>query len=119
MTTTLNANPSHAPLELLGRMMDGYPCYAFISNEDATAAKALFRGRWSWDTVAAYLNAQPTTVTVTDERASGFMRFRLYATQNALPVCLAEIEVYLARGRQEKQFWCKTAQRAGHLGLAA
>jgi len=77
--------------------------------------RELFRGQWAWEAVAEYLGGQPTRVVVDDERASGYMRYRLYGQVDGCPTCLAEIEVYLARGRQEKQFWCK----AGALGLAA
>ncbi|MDB5101986.1 MAG: hypothetical protein JWM80_6407 [Cyanobacteria bacterium RYN_339] len=116
MTATTHVS---APLEQLVKMMDGYPCYAFVVNEDCTGAKALFRGQWSWEAVAEYLGAQPTAVVMDDERASGYVRYRLYAQVDGCPSCLAEIEVYFARGRVEKQFWCKTAQRAGALSLAA
>ena len=44
-----------APLAQLTQLMEAYPCYAFVVNEDCTGAKALFRGQWSWEAVAEYL----------------------------------------------------------------
>jgi hypothetical protein len=107
-----------APLEQLVRMMEGYPCYAFVTNEECTGAKAMFRGRWTWEAVAAYLDVQPTAVVIDDERASGFQRYRLYASVDGCPTCLAEIEVYFAR-EVRSRFWCRTGSDAGSLGLAA
>lgn len=103
----------------LAELMERYPCYAFVSNEEQTAARALFRGRWTYEAVSRYLTAEPTMVMMNDERASGFMRFRLYGMDNGCPTCLAEIEVYFARGEGRTSFWCQTDEIAGTLTLAA
>ena len=118
MTSLIAANQTVTPLETLARLMASYPCYAFVMNDECTGAKAMFRGRWTWEAVESYLNARPTTVVISDERASGFTRYRLYATSNGCPVCLAEIEVYFAR-QERTSFWCETGTQAGALSLAA
>lgn len=104
---------------LLAELMERYPCYAFVANEDQTAARALFRGRWTYEAVSRYLTSQPTMIMMNDERASGFMRFRLYGMDGDCPTCLAEIEVYFARGEGRTSFWCQTDELAGTLALAA
>ena len=116
--------PFHMPRSLraqealLADLMSHYSCYAFVSNEDQTEAKAVFRGRWTYEAVAAYFEAAPTTILINDERASGFMRFRLYTLSGDVPMCLAEIEIYFAReGRT--YFWCQTDETAGAYSLAA
>lgn len=108
-----------APLASLEALMAQYPCYAFVANEEQTGARALFRGRWRLEQVAPYLTGEVTTIAVNDERASGFMRFRFYGTQQGCPVCLAEIEIYFARGDARTSFWCQTQADTGALGLAA
>lgn len=104
---------------LLAQLMASYPCYAFVANHDQTAARALFRGRWTYEAVSTYMTGAPTTIVMNDERASGFMRFRLYTLQDDCPVCLAEIEIYFARGEGRTSFWCQMDEQAGALGLAA
>jgi hypothetical protein len=103
----------------LQELMANYPCYAFVPNEDQSGARALFRGRWRLDQVAPYLKGEVKTMIVNDERASGFKRFRLYGLQDDCPVCLAEIEIYFARGDGRTSFWCQTEAETGALGLAA
>jgi hypothetical protein len=58
-------------------------------------------------------------IVVNDERASGFIRFRLYGMDEGCPVSVAEIEVYFARGEGRTSFWCQMDEVAGALSLAA
>lgn len=112
MTSSMNAS-----LDSLRRMMASYHSYAFVANEEM-GAKALFRGRWTWETVSKHLSASVTTVVISDERASGFVRYRLYGMLDGCPVCLAEIEVYLSR-QMRTTFWCGVNEASGNLALAA
>lgn len=103
---------------MLAELMSHYSSYAYVANEDQTGAKAVFRGRWTWEAVAAQLESPATTIVINDERASGFMRFRLYTLSGDCPMCLAEIEIYFAReGRT--YFWCQSDETAGAYSLAA
>ena len=108
-----------SPETMLNELMSNHPCYAYVANSERTAPKALFRGRWTWETVSAHLTETPTHIVMTDERASGFVRFRLYGTEEGFPVCIAEIEVYFARGEGRTSFWCQMDEAAGALSLAA
>lgn len=100
-------------------LMSQYAAYAFVADAEGLTPKALFRGRVSWAEVEALLAAAPETIVETDERAAGFTRFRLYGTVEGMPLCLAEIEIYFARGEGRTTFWCKTEAQAGALTLAA
>ena len=112
-----HAMPSaEASEDSLAELMSSYPCYAFVANAECTAARALFRGRWNWSDVRNYLVGKVATIVVNDERASGFLRYRLYGWDAG---CLAEVEVYFARGDGRTSFWCQTDEVAGQLGLAA
>lgn len=108
-----------APETLLAQLMANYPCYAFVANDERTAPKALFRGRWTWEAVSTHLSDDIHMIVVNDERASGFIRFRLYGMDEGCPVSLAEIEVYFARGEGRTSFWCQMDEVAGALSLAA
>ncbi|MEB3285784.1 MAG: hypothetical protein VKN33_10905 [Candidatus Sericytochromatia bacterium] len=112
-------HPATEATRSLATLMANYPCYAYIGNVDHTGARALFRGRWDWDVVRQHLFGEPTAVIIDDERASGYMRFRLYQTGEGGPVCLAEIEVYFSRGSARKSFWCEAGDAEGRLALAA
>ena len=103
----------------LADLMATYPCYAYVRNAERTGASAVFRGRWGWDAVAPHLASPVVAIVVDDERASGYMRFRLYGAADTLPGCLAEIEVYFARGTGRTTFWCEAGEAQGLLGLAA
>lgn len=112
---TAQANPA----ALLADLMAKHPCYAFVANAERTGARALFRGRWRWEDVQAYLTSPATTIVMNDERASGYLSFRLYSMADGYPDCLAEIEVYFARGDGRTVFWCETRESDGALSLAA
>lgn len=107
------------PIEQLAQLMAAYPCYAYVRDFDPAGARALFRGRWEWETVAEHLAGEPTTVVIDNERASGYTRFRLYGSVDGVPGCLAEIEVYFARGDGRTSFWCAAGEAGGRLALAA
>lgn len=107
------------PARLLSELLASHPCYAFVANTERDGARALFRGRWRWEDVAPYVTAPVSTIVVNDERASGFMRFRLYGVIDGCPDCLGEIEVYFARGDGRTSFWCETRELDGALRLAA
>ncbi|MEB3329956.1 MAG: hypothetical protein VKQ33_12050 [Candidatus Sericytochromatia bacterium] len=120
MTSTLSLmQPAHEAARSLAALMATYPCYAYVGKADGTGARALFRGRWDWDQVAAYLPAEPHKAVVDDERASGYLRCRLYHVGDLGPVCVAEIEVYLARGGRRTTFWCEAEDARGALAMAA
>ncbi|MEB3196504.1 MAG: hypothetical protein VKP62_04800 [Candidatus Sericytochromatia bacterium] len=106
-------------MDELARLMASYPCYAYVGNAERTGARALFRGRWRWEDVRAQLAQQPTTVVLDDERASGYTRYRLYAVGEGGPLCLAEVEIYFARGEGRTTFWCEAGDAEGRLALAA
>lgn len=108
-----------SPVAQLAELMAAYPCYAYVRNAEGAGARALFRGRWSWETVSSHLAGDVTSVVCDDERVSGYMRFRLYGTTDGTPGCLAEIEVYFARGDGRTTFWCEAGEAHGQLSLAA
>lgn len=110
---------AQAPLAQLAELMAKYPCYAYLRDLEPSGVRALFRGRWRWETVGEHLAGEPTEVVIDDERASGFMRFRLYGTVDDVFGCLAEIEVYFARGEGRTSFWCAADAAGGRLALAA
>jgi hypothetical protein len=99
--------------------MAAYPCYAYVRNVDDADARALFRGRWSWETVSAHLAGDATLVVVDDERASGYTRFRLYGEVDGYPAGLAEIEVYFSRGNYRTTFWSAAGQAHAELSKVA
>ena len=108
-----------ATVASIAEQMSQYAAYAFVADAEGLAPKALFRGRVEWASVEALLAAEPETIVETDERAAGFTRYRLYGTVGEMPLCLAEIEIYFARGEGRTTFWCKTDAQAGALSLAA
>lgn len=103
------------PFQQMVQLMAVYPCYAYVRDLDRPDARALFRGRWNWTTVSEHLAGEATRVVVDDERASGYMRYRLYGAAG----CLAEIEVYFSRGDGRTSFWCAADAAGGRLALAA
>jgi hypothetical protein len=111
--------PAADAMRSLTTLMANYPCYAYVGNADRTGARALFRGRWDWEVVQEHLSADPSAVVIDDERASGFMRFRLYHTGENGPACIAEIEIYFSRGSGRTTFWCEAGDAEGRLALAA
>lgn len=108
-----------AAIAQLAELMGRYPCYAFVANAERTGAKAMFRGVWAWADVAKHLAAEPTMTVVADERASGFVRYRLYGKVDGVPGCLAEVELYFNRGEGRTTFWCHTDAAAGAVRMAA
>ena len=107
------------PLAQLADLLAQHPCYAYVLNAERTGARALFRGRWTWEAIEGQLDGVPSTVVVDDERPSGYVRYRLYGMAGGVPGCLAEIEVYFARGEGRTSFWCEAGDAHGALGLAA
>jgi hypothetical protein len=120
MPSTLSLmQPAHEAVRSLATLMATYPCYAYVGNADGTGARALFRGRWDWDVVSAHLPAEAHKAVVDDERASGYIRFRLYHLGEQGPACVAEVEVYFARGAGRTTFWCEAGDARGALAMAA
>lgn len=107
------------PFQQLAELMAAYPCYAYLRDLEPAGVRALFRGRWGWDVVGAHMAGEATRVVIDDERASGFLRFRLYGHVDGLFGCLAEVEVYFARGAERTSFWCAADATGGRLALAA
>lgn len=103
----------------IATLMANYPCYAYVGNADGTGARALFRGRWDWDVVSAHLPAEAHKAVIDDERASGYTRFRLYHVGEDGPACIAEVEIYFARGAGRTSFWCEAGEAHGALAMVA
>ncbi len=104
----------------LSRLMAAYASYVFVTNEEGVGARAMFRGRWQWRAVEKHLDTAPKWMVVVNERASGFVRYRLYGADQLATRCLAEVEIYFSYGHEQQQcFWYRELAAGGAMGYAA